>query len=259
MPTVCGDGVSDVWPVSWLEEDYLAHAAQPAPLRIDLREDGVGEFTAHIVALEDVSHAVVVMVAVEDDHVAASGGGTSHLPYHARAFMTSVMGDAFEIAAGESTDIAKSFAVGPSRDYANMGVACWVQKPGGVNPSPQPYGDIPIKNQVLQAAFTPTMSTGVAELSETGLSLHPASPNPFAQASALSFEISRPGHVLLEVFDVSGRRVAQLVDAELPAGRHGARWDGLDSEGHRCAAGVYLSRLVDADGRQAVRKLVKVR
>jgi hypothetical protein len=259
MPTVCGDGMSDVWPASWLEEDYLAHAAQPSPLRISLRENGVGDFTAHIVAEEDVAHAVIVMAALEDDHVAASGGGTSHLPYHARAFMTSIMGDAFEIAAGESTDITKSFAVDPSWDYGNMGVACWVQKPGGVNPSPQPYGDVAIKNQVLQAAFVPTMSTGAAELPAGRLSLLPPSPNPFAEASALSFEISHPGRVSLEIFDVSGRRVARLIEAELPAGTHSARWDGLDSSGHPCAAGVYLSRLVDANGGHAVGKLVKVR
>lgn len=259
MPTVCGDGVSDVWPVSWLEEDYLAHAAEPSPLRITLREDGVGRFTAHTVAEQDVTHAVIVMLAVEDDNVPASGGGTSHLPYHARAFMTSIMGDAFEIAAGESTDVTRSFAVDPSWDYGQMGVACWVQKPGGVNPSPQPYGDVSIKNQVIQSAFVPTMATGVDELPDSRLSLLPPTPNPFAEGSALSFQISRPGRVTLEIFDVSGRRVARLIDADLPAGTHGARWDGRDSYGHPCSAGVYLARLVDADGRHAAGKLVKVR
>lgn len=259
MPTVCGDGMSDVWPLSWLEQDYQAHAALPAPLRISLHEEGVGQFTAHIVAEENVTHAVIVMAAVEDDYVAANGGQTSHLQYHARAFMTSVYGDAFEIAAGESTDITKTFTVDPSWDYSKMGVACWVQKPGGVNPSPQPYGDVPIKNEVLQAAFITTMMTGVDEPVVDRIALLPPRPNPFTETAALAFEIPRPGRVTLEIFDVAGRRVARIVDAEYPAGAHSARWDGRDSAGRRCAAGVYLARLEHGDGQSAVGKLVKVR
>ena len=179
MPTVCGDGMSDVWPVSWLEEDYQAHAALPAPLRISLHEEGEGQFRAHIYAEEDVEHAVFTMVAVEDDDVPANGGGTSHLPYHARVFMTAATGDAFEIAAGESTDITHTFTVDPSWDYDQMGVACWVQKPGGTNPSPQPYGDVPIKNEVLQSAFVAAISVSVmspsrATTTSPGFRMHSA-------------------------------------------------------------------------------------
>jgi hypothetical protein len=259
MPTVCGDGMSDVWPVSWLEADYQAHAALPAPLRISLREDGEGRFTAHIVAEEDVTGAVFTMVAVEDDYVPASGGGTSHLPYHARVFLTSAVGDAFEIAAGESTDISRVFTVDPSWDYSKMGVACWVQKPGGVNPSPQPYGDVPIKNEVLQSAFIPTTAAGVEDLAASGVALLPPSPNPFVEAASLAFEVATPGRVTLEIFDVSGRRVARILDAEVEGGAHTARWDGSDSGGRRCAAGVYLARLGQEGGSGAVCKLVKLR
>lgn len=259
MPTVCGDGMSDVWPVSWLEQDYLAHAALPAPLRITLHEDAVGKFTAHIVAEEDVTGAVLVMAAVEDDHVPANGGGTSHLPYHARTFLTSPTGDAFELAAGESTDVTTSFSVEPSWDYSQMGVACWVQKPGGVNPSPQPYGDVPIMNEVLQSAFIPTMVSGVDEPVVGWIALLPPSPNPFVDTAALAFEVPQPGRVSLDIFDASGRRVVRVLDAELPAGAHGARWDGRDSGGRRCAAGVYLARLVHGGGESAVTKVVKLR
>jgi hypothetical protein len=259
MPTVCGDGMSDVWPVSWLEQDYQAHAALPAPLRIDLHEEGEGQFRAHIYAEEDVEHAVFTMVAVEDDHVPASGGGTSHLPYHARVFLTSATGDAFEIAAGESTDITHAFTVDPAWDYSQMAVACWVQKPGGTNPSPQPYGDVPIKNEVLQSAFVATMTSVEEEAAAGRVALLPPSPNPFAEAAVLAFEVPAPGRATVEIFDVSGRRVARVHDADVPAGRSTARWDGRDAEGRRCAAGVYLARLEREGGESAVRKLVKVR
>ena len=45
--------------------------------------------------------------------------------------MTGVTGDAFALAAGESTDVTRSLSADPSWDYGSMGVACWVQKPGG--------------------------------------------------------------------------------------------------------------------------------
>jgi hypothetical protein len=260
MPTVCGDGMSDVWPLSWLEQDYQAHGAFPAPLRITLHEDAVGQFTAHIVAEEDVPvGAVFTMVAVEDDYVPASGGATSHLPYHARVFLTSPTGDAFEIAAGESVDITKTFTVDPSWDYGKMGVACWVQRPGGVNPSPQPYGDVPILNEVLQSAFVATGGSGIEEVEATRLALLPPSPNPFAETASLSFDTPAPGRVALEIFDVAGRRVATVLRAELPAGQHTARWDGSDGEGRPCAAGVYLARLAHSGGESATAKLVKLR
>jgi hypothetical protein len=258
MPTVCGQGMTDVWPLSWLEPDYQAHAALPAPLRISLREDAVGQFTAHIVAEEDVTGAVLTMAAVEDDHVPANGGGTSHLPYHARVFLTSATGDAFEIAAGESTDITKLFTVDPSWDYGKMGVACWVQRPGGTNPSPAPL-DVPVRNEVLQSAFVPTMASGVDASAASGLSLLPPSPNPFVETATLAFEVPSAGRVTLDVFDVAGRRVARVLDAEVGPGAHAARWDGLDSARRPCAAGVYFVRLVDGAGEDAVARLVKLR
>jgi flagellar hook assembly protein FlgD len=57
------------------------------------------------------------------------------------------------------------------------------------------------------------------------------------------------------VYDASGARVATLVDARLPAGRHRARWNGADGRGARVASGVYFCRL-EAAGEERTRKLV---
>jgi hypothetical protein len=50
------------------------------------------------------------------------------------------------------------------------------------------------------------------------------SPNPFKFATEISFEVPSPGLVSLEVFDVLGRRVEQVVDKEFRAGRHRIGW-----------------------------------
>lgn len=70
-----------------------------------------------------------------------------------------------------------------------------------------------------------------------------ASPNPFHSNGAVSFELSESGHTTLEIFDVSGRRVASLADSELSAGSHSIQWNGSDENGIPCAAGLYLCRL----------------
>jgi hypothetical protein len=177
VPTICGDGLSDVWPCTenTLTADYNAHNALESPATIELNENAMGDFTAHIVAEETIEDAFFVMVAVEDDSVPAAGGEISHLPYHARVFMTAVLGDPFSLAVGESIDITKTFEIEPSWDYSKMGVVCWIQKDGGVNPSPSP--NIPSRHQVLQAAYVGASIeislAGSLELGEILLSWEP--------------------------------------------------------------------------------------
>jgi len=70
-------------------------------------------------------------------------------------------------------------------------------------------------------------------------------PNPFNPATTLAFELGAQAGVRLRVFDLQGRLVRTLVAADLPAGRHQARWNGRDDRGRSVPAGVYLARLDD--------------
>lgn len=75
------------------------------------------------------------------------------------------------------------------------------------------------------------------------LSLDPNYPNPFNPMTRLSFEIPTGGLVRMEIFDLKGRLVAQVLDGTLEAGRHEVVWTGLDRSGGEVASGVYFSRL----------------
>lgn len=68
-------------------------------------------------------------------------------------------------------------------------------------------------------------------------------PNPFNPATVIEFGLERAGRPQLAIFDASGRVVRRLVQANLPAGKHVARWDGRDSADRPSAAGVYFVRL----------------
>ena len=61
--------------------------------------------------------------------------------------------------------------------------------------------------------------------------------------------------VTLTIFDVAGRVVRRLIEADQPAGEYGRRWDGLDESGRPVTAGVYLCRL-EAQGASRTIKLV---
>ena len=85
----------------------------------------------------------------------------------------------------------------------------------------------------------------------TATFLEPARPNPFRGSTRLSFSLADPGRVRLTVVDVAGRRVATIIDSELPRGSHVAEWgaDGL-------ATGAYFFRLETPDHASAVKGLL---
>ena len=61
----------------------------------------------------------------------------------------------------------------------------------------------------------------------------------------------------LRVYDVLGRRVRQVWQGPLGAGRHRFVWDGRDEAGKAVAAGVYLYQ-VEVDGRVEAKKTTKL-
>ena len=83
-------------------------------------------------------------------------------------------------------------------------------------------------------------------------------PNPFNSETVISWFLLQPGPARLEVFALTGQRLAVLHRGPLPAGRHRLHWDGRDDAGHPLASGVYLYRLVSAGG-VLTRKLTLLR
>jgi hypothetical protein len=100
--------------------------------------------------------------------------------------------------------------------------------------------------------------TGVPPRLATRLELGPAAPNPARRGTVLALALPRAAHVRAGVFDVGGRRVRRLVDADLPAGTHTLAWDLLDDGGCRPAPGVYRV-LVDVGGARLARTVVALR
>lgn len=85
------------------------------------------------------------------------------------------------------------------------------------------------------------------------------SPNPAMGTARLAFALARPATVRMGVHDIAGRLVRRLDLGMLPAGRHGAIWDGRGESGTPVAAGVYIVTFAVDGRRHGVRRVTVLR
>lgn len=109
-------------------------------------------------------------------------------------------------------------------------------------------------------------TVGIVPPGETGLpggiELFQNYPNPFNPSTYLGFRIADGstslttgfGLVRLEIFDITGRKIATLVEEELPPGEYMIQWDGRDDAGREAASGIYFA-VLRSNGVQVSRKL----
>ncbi|HOX26884.1 MAG TPA: FlgD immunoglobulin-like domain containing protein [Candidatus Krumholzibacteria bacterium] len=62
-------------------------------------------------------------------------------------------------------------------------------------------------------------------------------------AAEIHFSIAAAAHCRVEIFDIAGRRIRTLLDADLDAGDHRVQFDSRDNTGRNLPNGVYLARL----------------
>jgi hypothetical protein len=81
-------------------------------------------------------------------------------------------------------------------------------------------------------------------------------PNPFNPVTTIQYSLKSPSSVVLEIFDVLGRKVATLLNTQKPAGMHTIRWDASHA-----SSGLYFYKInvVGESGRleyQQTRKML---
>jgi hypothetical protein len=73
-------------------------------------------------------------------------------------------------------------------------------------------------------------------------------PNPFDYSTTVDYYLAKDAMVSLKVYDMHGREVATLADAEITAGSHSVKWDPRDAP-----AGMYLCRLISGNDVRTMR------
>ena len=99
---------------------------------------------------------------------------------------------------------------------------------------------------IYDNVFWFTDVSAVPEMSTASLAQN--YPNPFNPMTRIDFSLEKPGMVDVTVYDISGRRVANLHRGDLGVGDHHVTWNGKDDNGAAAPAGQYHYVLKTADG-----------
>ncbi|NQV16154.1 SBBP repeat-containing protein, partial [bacterium] len=83
-------------------------------------------------------------------------------------------------------------------------------------------------------------------------------PNPFNPTTTINYSIPAQSDVVVAVYDLSGRRVATLLNQKQRAGHYDIQWDGRDDAGNQVRTGMYFYRL-DAETFSQTIKMIYLR
>jgi len=88
--------------------------------------------------------------------------------------------------------------------------------------------------------------------------LYPNYPNPFNPATTIAFRLASSCFVNLDIFDIAGQRVRELVNGRREGGRQQVRWNGTDDRGAKVHSGVYICRMRMESGGKVFQKTWKL-
>jgi hypothetical protein len=109
-------------------------------------------------------------------------------------------------------------------------------------------------NQSGYALIAPAQVTAVGPVEIPAVSfVRPPQPNPARSHVALTYGLSRPGRVQMDILDVNGRLVRRMLDGVDQAGTRSITWEGVDDAGRTAAAGIYWVHFIAPETSRTVR------
>ncbi len=109
---------------------------------------------------------------------------------------------------------------------------------------------------------TPNQATSIDPGIKTSIpanfSLFQNYPNPFNPATTISFQVDVSSNISLNIFNVNGEIVRNLITSHLVPNKYSIIWNGQNSLGQRVPSGVYLYTI--SDGSQNImRKMLLIK
>lgn len=85
------------------------------------------------------------------------------------------------------------------------------------------------------------ISTSVDDLysNNTNLTAKGNYPNPFVEKTTIEFEITKPGNVIINIYDNLGNHIQTLNCENCDAGKNTLEWNCFDKKGNRVQTGIY--------------------
>ena len=86
----------------------------------------------------------------------------------------------------------------------------------------------------------------ISELPEK-FALYQNYPNPFNPSTVISYDLPSDSDVILNIYDMRGRMIKNLVQQKQDAGRYMVEWQGDDNSGLNVGAGLYIYRMISGN------------
>jgi len=80
-------------------------------------------------------------------------------------------------------------------------------------------------------------------------------PNPFSKSNYISFTLTKPQEVTIEVFNIKGQKIINIINSYLQIGDYKEIWNGFDSNGNQVANGIYLYKIKYGNGKSFNKKV----
>jgi len=83
-------------------------------------------------------------------------------------------------------------------------------------------------------------SDGIGELPVVLTELYGNFPNPFNPETVIYFGMAEPGNVSIEIYNIRGQKIKNILNRHMDKGRHSISWNGTDELGRAIGSGLYL-------------------
>ncbi|TFG95545.1 MAG: T9SS type A sorting domain-containing protein, partial [Calditrichales bacterium] len=157
----------------------------------------------------------------------------------------------------------------------NYAIGCFGARITGVAPPasfPAPSGYIEGSNQTglmprslylaqLEDRIGPALGIGEDRDHQhtlAGFILQQNYPNPFNPQTTIAYALPEAGKVKITIFDMTGQKVTELVNARQLKGSFQVVWDGCNMAGEQVASGIYLYRM-QSDNFAQSKKMILIR
>jgi hypothetical protein len=157
-------------------------------------------------------------------------------------------GRPIEIDYGETVEFSQAFYTPEQLDVDNCELVVWVQ--------------CEQMKEIYQAAHIKISNLERVDIEDDYQPELPGSfalsqnyPNPFNASTIIDYKLEKESPVDLAVYDLGGRKVAQLVGDVQPAGAHSVVWNGQDADGKVVSTGIYFYRL-QTNGQSTTKRMV---
>ncbi len=243
VPAVRVDGFIDAnYSALWNIVSNRYHMEAPIELNLSgtyNQTSNTGTLNVEIVATDLAYFEELYLrcaITESDLYYSAPNGVTWH-HQTMRDMVPNATGTSVEIEYGETVNVSLPFSAPAPLNVDNLELVVWLQT--DFFQTLEVYQAARIKPSELVRVSVDDEPVSLPE----SFTLSQNYPNPFNATTNISYSLENQTSVDLAVYDLSGRKVAQLVNSVQGAGEHRVVWNALDNDGDAVATGIYFYRL----------------